>query len=157
MAKIPPPEKRLCRKHGKPICPSLWAKKYRTVGCAGCLRERARSPESRKRRNERWHKEFISCIRHPERRCNRSVYVSMASRKCASCHSHYVDGSPKPSYSRRRNKSSPLKQAMDRRSGYKKFRKRRNNNPFGTKLTGLQIFENVTGLNLGGHPARINR
>lgn len=33
---VPPPEQRLCKKHGRPIQPSKWRHGDRTTGCARC-------------------------------------------------------------------------------------------------------------------------
>ena len=33
----PPPEQRLCKKHGRPILPSQWREGHRNTGCAKCL------------------------------------------------------------------------------------------------------------------------
>jgi len=51
-------------------------------------------------RAERWSTSFIACIRHPERRCNRSGYVRKGNRKCSTCGSLDSTGRRKPSYLR---------------------------------------------------------
>jgi hypothetical protein len=93
---IPPPEQRLCRKHGKPIMPSQWKKRNRTTGCSSCGNGHLRSPESRNRRQIKWENIFISCIKHDDRRCNKSCYVSNGRRKCNSCRHRRADGTRTP-------------------------------------------------------------
>jgi hypothetical protein len=82
---IPPPNKRLCVKHQRPICVSKWKHGYRTNGCAKCAYEWRRSPKARKRREKRWDETFISCSFHDDRRCNRSYFVCNGKRRCCSC------------------------------------------------------------------------
>jgi hypothetical protein len=36
-SKIPLPEKRLCKKHGRPVLVSQWKQGHRNTGCAKCL------------------------------------------------------------------------------------------------------------------------
>lgn len=38
--KIPPPSKRLCKKHRRPIAPSLWLAGHRNQSCSECQKER---------------------------------------------------------------------------------------------------------------------
>lgn len=33
---LPPPEKRLCKIHGRPVSPSKWRSRRRTTGCSRC-------------------------------------------------------------------------------------------------------------------------
>jgi hypothetical protein len=132
---IPPPEKRLCRKHGKPICPIRWKRGCRTSECSKCTTERQRSPEARKRRANRWEKELIFCKRHLGRRCQKSPYAFSGKRKCASCHLRRSDGSRRLSFVRN-----------SRVQDYKKILKRRKH--FQGTLRGLKLFERSTGFNL---------
>lgn len=68
-----------------------------------------RAPETMKpadltpneRRAERYDSEFIACIRHPERRCNRSAYVRRNSKSCASCRNRHANGQLQEGYKRR--------------------------------------------------------
>ena len=93
---LPPPEKRLCRKHGRPIQPSAWKAGYRTIRCAKCNKERISSPESRQRRSATWEKNFILCTNHPNRRCNKSSYVHGGVRRCSSCWDKLANGNFRP-------------------------------------------------------------
>jgi len=45
--KIPPPNKRLCVRHGESISPSKWRGGCRTTQCKSCLNERRRIKEAR--------------------------------------------------------------------------------------------------------------
>lgn len=83
MIEIPPPEKRLCPKHNKPIFPSAWKRGERKQSCAECKREWAR--KTRPRRKKRWEENFIVCSKHPNRRCNKARYVMDGHKMCASC------------------------------------------------------------------------
>jgi hypothetical protein len=133
---IPPPEHRLCVKHNKPITPSYWRIRCRTTGCSVCVRERQRSPEARKRREKKWQTEFIGCVKHPERRCNRSVYVSTSNRRCCSCHSRLSDGIHKPGHKRRQRKNA-----------YKKIVRGRTHY-YSNGMRGVELFNRSTGMNL---------
>lgn len=82
---LPPPEQRLCSRHGLPICPSNWYRHHYKTGCSKCSNEKIRSPEARQRRTRKWESGFISCRNHPNRRCNKCRYVATAIRRCASC------------------------------------------------------------------------
>lgn len=132
---IPPPEQRLCKKHRKPICPSSWKQRCRTNQCSECKRERAKSPEARKRREIKWEKEFIPCVKHITRRCGKSRYIHDGGRRCSSCHSKLKDGSSTPTRKRQQGKRN-YKVSVERR---KYFR--------GT-MRGLKLFERSTGFNL---------
>jgi hypothetical protein len=114
--KMPPPEKRLCAKHGKPICPSMWRNRSRTTGCAKCMDMHKRSPEARERRRVKWNKEYITCARHPNDRCQQSTYVNTGQRRCSYCSHHYADGSRKPGYARHVDWDNPGRKRLDRRS-----------------------------------------
>jgi hypothetical protein len=108
--KIPPPKQRLCPKHGKPIRPSAWARGYRKSGCAKCSSEYSHSPEAQKRRAAKFDAalknyrkgegNFIPCIKHPDRICNRSYYVLSGGRRCGSCRNRRIDGSKRAAYMR---------------------------------------------------------
>jgi len=89
--KIPPPEERLCRNHGRPISVSGWKSGHRTSGCAKCTNERGRSPEKQAEREAKWRKEFIGCKSHPNRRCNLSAYKRLNAKLCGSCHLRRAD------------------------------------------------------------------
>ena len=57
--------------------------------------------ETRKRRGERWDREFIPCKKHPDRRCNRSSFVNTRHRYCGSCKTNLrPDGSRRPAHLR---------------------------------------------------------
>lgn len=47
---------------------------------------------SRQSREKKWKETFISCIRHLDRRCNRSRYIHSGSRRCATCGSKDAQG-----------------------------------------------------------------
>jgi hypothetical protein len=133
--KIPPPEKRLCRKHGRPITPSHWIRGHKTSDCAKCTNTRIRSSETKLRRTRRWEKDFISCVLHLERRCNKSAYVGWGRRRCGSCDGRSFFGRKKPSKIRWLNRAGYAK-AMQRRSRL-----------YG-RLRGIALFERSTGLKL---------
>jgi hypothetical protein len=132
--KVPPPEKRLCKKHGRPICPSAWLDGRRTSRCAKCIYERASSPQAKARRAKKFDETDIRCIKHPERRANKSQYVSIAQRKCGSCISRGADGTLSPVFKRCRNRRS-YRKAVKRRERY-----------LGGTLYGLRLFERLTGM-----------
>lgn len=93
-------EPKLCRKHDRPIFPSvLENKKGATAGCASCHSEWRR--RTRYIREKRWRTENIVCINHPSRRANRSFYVNTAKRKCASCISRNAAGLLRPGHRRK--------------------------------------------------------
>lgn len=89
---VPPPEERLCVKHGRPITVKDWLKGCRTSECALCKNIRHRCPQTRSRRAQRWDNGFVSCIIHLDRRCNRSFYVHNGNRKCGTCHTRNAEG-----------------------------------------------------------------
>jgi hypothetical protein len=117
---IPPPEQRLCKKHGKPIMPNQWRSRHYITGCAKCVTERIRSPKARKRRKEKWEKNFISCARHPERRCNKSRYIRDGVRRCGSCSVAKSDGTKRPAYQRHMDKNNPLMRESRKRCDEKR-------------------------------------
>ncbi len=101
-SKIPPPRQRLCAAHARPITPSRYRRGCRTTGCSRCSRTRARCPEAKKRRADRYDlsrytRAFVSCTKHPNRRCSRSLYVRSGSRRCRSCSCKRTDGTIRPS------------------------------------------------------------
>jgi hypothetical protein len=134
---IPPPEQRLCVKHGKPICPSFWKAGCRTTGCSKCTRERGRSPKARQRREEKWDNGDIRCKKHPERRAHRSFYVCCGGRKCNWCNTHRADGTSKPGRKRSNIRSS-------NKQHYRKSMILRNR--FGGRIRGIKLFERATGI-----------
>jgi hypothetical protein len=40
---------------------------------------------ARRKLDLRWKNEFIGCARHPDSRCNRSLYIHNQTRRCAKC------------------------------------------------------------------------
>ena len=112
MMEIPPPEQRLCKKHGKPIQPSRWKYGRRTSGCTTCTNKEIRGPKARRRRAERWEKNFIPCVNHPTRRSNRCLYVYGGKRRCSTCHTYRKDGTMRPARVRR---NAPMAQQSWRR------------------------------------------
>src|SRR5690348_1471707 len=100
---VPPPEKRLCKKHGRPIFPSDWKHGNRLTGCASC--SRIKFELGREKRSKRWKKETIFCKKHPERRCARTDYVRDCRRICNWCRHHRSNGSLRPSRKRTAIKS----------------------------------------------------
>ena len=51
-------------------------------------------------RADQWDNGWIPCDRHPERRCNRSLYVARGTRRCGSCKNRRTDGTRVPSHIR---------------------------------------------------------
>ena len=43
---------------------------------------------TKEEREHLWQTTFIACKRHPDRRCNRAVFVNARQQKCCSCHHH---------------------------------------------------------------------
>jgi|SRR5882672_939926 len=56
-------------------------------------RVKANHTHKRAERQEKWEKQYITCIEHVTRRCARTLYVVRGQRRCASCTSHKKDGS----------------------------------------------------------------
>lgn len=90
--KIPSPNKRLCKKHNRPICPSVWLKGSRNVGCGRCAYEK-KSPERIRRdnllakisRRKRWDSgERPCCKNHPTVEVGR-VWIATGRRYCYPC------------------------------------------------------------------------
>ena len=48
--------------------------------------------ERRSLRAKLWDQVCIPCDRHPERQCNRSMYVARGMRRCGSCKNRRADG-----------------------------------------------------------------
>ena len=136
--KIPSPEQRLCFKHNKPIQPSKWLEGYRYRGCFKCNQEFCTAPEVQKKRTLEWETNFISCTKHPDRRCKRSLFLHSRRRLCSSCHLRTSDGSLSNTHKRRRNQEE-----------YKRSMKRRSVGKHSTSLQGLKLFQRSTGFNLG--------
>jgi hypothetical protein len=148
---IPPPEQRLCLKigkdgkpHNRPICPGMWRTRHRTTGCAKCVREQNQSPQARKKRAERWSLQFISCINHPGRRCQKSLYVHNR-RKCRSCFSKKADGTRRPSYRRSHWKTPSHRRAVQRQSYRKSMERRRHGRG---RMRAIRLFERSTGMSI---------
>lgn len=78
----PPP---LCKKHNRPITPYRWRMGCRNTSCSKCGNADTRSDKNKIKRSNKWNLIYIPCRCHPDRRCNRSAYASLAVRKCASC------------------------------------------------------------------------
>jgi len=129
---VPSPEDRLCVKHGKPIQPSNWWRGCRKSGCCRCV---AYKKKTRKLRAKKWESCFIPCIKHADRRCNRSAYVCNAARKCASCRDRLKDGTLRGRAIRAKNKWN-YKQSM-------KLRGR-----LAGRLRGWALFERLTGFKI---------
>jgi hypothetical protein len=122
---IPPPEKRPCRIHGKPIVPSRWRAGNRTTMCSTCCTGYHKGPKSKKRRSLRWDKEIICCTFHPGRRCNRSAYVYGGAKKCSSCCNRRSDGAVSPSTRRSYHKYGEKVRDRKRMARYAKNPTRR--------------------------------
>lgn len=138
---LPPPEQRLCRLHGKPIGEARWRGGSRTSGCSKCSSVPRRSQESRKRREERWKKTNIFCVRHPDRICNRCLYVHGGKRRCASCNSRRADGQRRPGQIRHYRKHS-------RKQSYAKSMRKRANGTidWSRAHNALKVFERSIGM-----------
>ena len=125
----------MCPKHNRLAMPS-YAKRGRTR-CATCQKESRK--KGREKRVARWRTEFISCIRHVERRCNLGQYAYSGKRRCASCCVHRPDGTSKPARKRQNYRGglkSNLKHSIrNRASGGRVL------------LQGLKLFERITGVN----------
>jgi hypothetical protein len=137
--KIPPPEERLCVKHGRPITPSAWKKGCRISECAKCIKVRTHSPEAQERRAKKWDDGDIRCINHPERRCKRSDYVYNWRRACSSCCDRKANG----------DRSSKYKRGLRKRNYTISARLRERGLAHGNALRGLRLFERSTGFKLG--------
>jgi hypothetical protein len=98
--KIPPPQKRLCKKHKRPITPHQWLNRHRTTQCSKCLNEKTTAPKARERRLRKYNEEDIRCINHPKQKAKRSEYVRQAERLCNWCHDHRSDNSVRPARKR---------------------------------------------------------
>jgi hypothetical protein len=138
-SKVPPPEERLCKKHGRPITPSSWAHGCRTTECSKCITERRQSPEARERRKKKWYSELIICANHPDRRCQLSAYARSGLRRCSSCENRRADNSRSNGYKRGLNKRNYNASVRSRRSGVTS-----------RSLTALQLFVRNTGMNILG-------
>lgn len=46
----------------------------------------------RESRAKKWDSEFIPCNKHPNRRCNRSTYVTRENMRCGSCKNSAISG-----------------------------------------------------------------
>ena len=111
MVPLPAPEQRLCQKigkdgkpHNRPIIPSSWLRGCRTTCCSKCSNEHHRLPEFKKRREEHWEKEFIACVNHPNRKCQKSQYkTTNGQRLCSFCLRRRKDGSLTPCKQRHEN------------------------------------------------------
>jgi hypothetical protein len=72
--------------------------------------------KAQRRRTDKWEAEFVACIHHPYRRCNRSGYVGYGKRQCGSCKTNRRrDGSPRPAHARNVNIRNYAK-SMERRA-----------------------------------------
>lgn len=120
----------LCIKHDKPILKSQWKHGSRTTGCSSCRTVHRASEKTKERRNKLWKSTFISCSKHPNKRCNRSLYVG-GRRLCLSCRRRKLDGTLKPSFrncrarkDRIRHKTfrgRQLKKNKDKRAAQRKY------------------------------------
>jgi hypothetical protein len=96
-----------------------------------------KSPASKARRAERWDKGDIRCISHPNRTCNRSLYVPDGDRKCCSCSHRRADGTLR---------MTPADVRHQREKSYNKgLKKRLHSLGNGNTLRGLKLFKRVTG------------
>ena len=99
-------------------------------------RERYRSSESRDERELKWNNTFIPCIRHNDRRCNRSNYVKDGHRRCATCFKKHADGSMRLSCLLRQRKRD-YSRMMKARGRY---------GASAWSMNALQIWERCTGM-----------
>ena len=72
-----------CTHHPTTPLPPSRIKRREYTGCWRCVKEYLQ--RTRPQRALRWRKEFIPCVRHPKRKCNKSYYVANAARRCAGC------------------------------------------------------------------------
>ena len=91
------------------------------------------------RRAERYDSEFIACIRHPERRCNRSDYISARHRRCATCKRTRLNGTKIPAYER----------ACRQRDYNRSMEKALHWGRSSRSLQGFKLFARLTGFNYG--------
>lgn len=93
--------------------------------------------KAERRRTDKWEAEFVACIHHPYRRCNRSGYVGYGKRQCGSCKTNRRrDGSPRPTHARNVNRRNYAK-SMERRSR------------LGGRMRGWRLVERLFGTDLG--------
>jgi len=141
---IPPPEQRLCIKHGKPIQPFRYRAGCRMRGCADCVKETLQ--KSRPHRKKKFDEGNIWCSKHPTRRATRFPYELKSLRRCNWCSRHRVDGSMKPSCKRLRIKSK-------NESKYRRSLSLRNQ--LQGRLRGIHLWERLTGIKLNFPNMRI--
>jgi hypothetical protein len=135
--KVPPPEKRVCIRHNKPICPSRWRNGFRNSGCSVCTTLEMATPKRKEKRKKRWDSTFIFCIYHPDRRCNRSQYIRDGHRYCASCRDRLEDNSYRPQV-RKKWAKKELRRIMERRKQGSQFHH--------SALRGFELFSRIVGV-----------
>lgn len=94
----------LCKKHGKPILPSMIRSGCKNVGCGECKKEWMLNHKDE--RDKKWeehykrkcHCKVCCCARHPSRRCNKARYIRSDERRCASCVNRRADGTKRRAY-----------------------------------------------------------
>ncbi len=131
-----------CRNHpGRFVTPCKQKLGYH-IGCAGCTSDSQKNSKNRKRRAEKFDrlaytKDFIACIRHSDRLCQRSYYIRIGARRCGGCRSHLSSGKVRPGNARsiRRYKYNNM---MIARKFYGSRR----------RMNAMQVFERSTGFNL---------
>ena len=81
-----------------PVCTRVRMKGIEIDG--GSMKAEEHKTERRALRGDQWDRTWIPCDRHPERRCNRSLYAARGTRRCGSCKNRRVDGTRIPSHIR---------------------------------------------------------
>ena len=138
-SEVPPPEERVCKRHNKPICPSRWRNGLRNCGCSRCGTELTMSPKWKERRRKKWNTKIITCIDHPDRRCNQAEYICTGHRYCSSCKDRLQDGSYRPEV-KRKWAEKEFRNIMKRRRYGSQFHH--------SSLRGIDLFNRIIGYNL---------
>src|ERR1700730_1860730 len=121
-----------CPRH---LMKSYYSPDYQKRGCA--MRKDLSSNNknllrisAQQKRGDQFDKVFIACIRHPDRRVNRSGYVGYGKKLCGSCKTNRRrDGSTRPAHVRNVNKRN-YKKSLNLRKYY-----------LGGRLYGLNLFQ----------------
>jgi|GEM_PF-3454382 len=100
-------------------------------------------PSAKERRAKKWDSTFIPCKRHPERRCNRSAFVSSGHYRCARCKSHRVSGEMRPSY------RAHVAHTCARKDWARSMRAKLHSMKQGWWTDPLKLFERYCGVTLG--------
>ena len=123
----------MCPKHNRPVPPSKT--KQGAIWCYICQVEA--NAKSRNKRMRRWQTEFISCTRHPERRCKLSLYLNNGGRRCTFCCHRLASGMLAPNV-QQYSKVRALKTSLKNRAKF---------GCHSLSLQGFKLFERMTGAN----------